>query len=870
MISQYLFRTGVSSMQSKECDLCETTYTTHSSLKLHVQTFHPDKVEELLPKKIYKTGAVCNECDKSFTKYCSLERHIKRFHPDKLVEMAPKKTFDKREVCNTCKKTFTKYSSLERHVKTFHPDEIDNLPPKKFCSYKCTVCSKVFSKINNFNSHKRVHERQIVLNRRRNRVKCPLCKYEDTFKSKLIKHFLEKHEITVKPETRQFDTFDEFLLWKTEEEKTAKSLFIKNRASQNSTNSTKIVYECHRSGNYTAKGKGKRRLKSQGSNKINAFCPASIAVTQEANDTVRVEYISTHVGHDTDLAHLLLDNEVKQELASKLAAKIPLSVILDEIRDSVSNTNFERIHLLTRKDLYNIEHTYNLNDTSLRQKNDESVSEQEWIEKLQNSNCILFYKPQDCVSEEYSFLKGDDFVLILMTEGQRDILSKFGNDCICVDGTHEMNSYGFELITLMVVDEMREGFPCSFMISNRTDEEVMVLFFSCIEASIESKISTKVFMSDIPESFYKAWVNVMEPPEYRLYCSWHVDRTWRKNLAKIASKETQLPGLSSQEFQDYVATTGGAHTEVDVAVYQQLHALLQEEDIEAFPNMLETFLNNMFENKETLEFGNYFLTYYVNQVEAWAYCYRLNSNFDANMDVERMHHTMKHIFLKSNSSKKLDKTIFAILKFVREKLLEQLTTIRKGKLSSKLKDLRLRHDKSQKLDQNSVAKMENGWEVSSSTKQEMYFVEQKKLECDCKIICPECNVCLHQYSCTCIDSSVRCNMCKHIHLVCRYEKQLSGEKEDETTEIIEELELKEGENIVIIEEATMEDEIEDLVTFEDDKENQRSTSDDVDLEEEKLHLSNWICAEIDRITSVSQLNEVKCLLDPIEHILDQP
>jgi hypothetical protein len=46
----------------------------------------------------------------------------------------------------------------------------------------------------------------------------------------------------------------------------------------------------------------------------------------------------------------------------------------------------------------------------------------------------------------------DDFCLILKTEYQAEMLKKFVCDKICVDGTHGLNSYNFQLYTLLVVD----------------------------------------------------------------------------------------------------------------------------------------------------------------------------------------------------------------------------------------------------------------------------------------------------------------------------------------------------------------------------------------------------------------------------------
>ncbi|KAH1008339.1 hypothetical protein HUJ05_008899 [Dendroctonus ponderosae] len=152
----------------------------------------------------------------------------------------------------------------------------------------------------------------------------------------------------------------------------------------------------------------------------------------------------------------------------------------------------------------------------------------------------VFYKAQDELCEGYPHLKSQDFLLILMTDGPKEMLNKFGRDCICIDGTFGSNCYGFDLVTLLVLDDMREGFPCSFLISSRTDAEVMSIFFYFIGQSLETQVSPKVFMSDTSESFFKAWLRVMGPPKYRLFCTWHVERAWKENLTKITSKETEV------------------------------------------------------------------------------------------------------------------------------------------------------------------------------------------------------------------------------------------------------------------------------------------------------------------------------------------
>lgn len=78
-----------------------------------------------------------------------------------------------------------------------------------------------------------------------------------------------------------------------------------------------------------------------------------------------------------------------------------------------------------------------------------------------DNNTIVFYKAQGTTSEEFSQLKEDDFVLILMNDTQHEMLENFRDKSVCMDSTHGLNSYGFELTTLLVLDELNQGFQDS-------------------------------------------------------------------------------------------------------------------------------------------------------------------------------------------------------------------------------------------------------------------------------------------------------------------------------------------------------------------------------------------------------------------------
>lgn len=666
-------------------------------------------------------------------------------------------------ICKECKCTFTTKFSLKRHYARKHPSKLQNLEITNNFKFKCSLCNKQF----NHNYHLRFHLKSvhaITSNEEAQKFHhCPLCE-EQLKKSAVNNHLESKHGFVPQTEVFSFSSYDEFNQWKLKTEKETKSSYIKS--STVVRNSIKYLYfDCHRSGEYQPRGSGQRHLKIQGSKKICAFCPAVMKVTQVASNECTVTFQSKHIGHKNELGHLNLTMEEKESLASKLAAKLPMDAILDDIRTNISGDSLQRLHLLTKKDLHNIERTFGLGSDAIKHPND-AVSVDLWVKEMkeQNSSCSLFYKPQGEVNESYPNLKTDDFVLIIINEAQAEIMRKFGNDCICIDSTHGLNNYSFELTTLLVLDDMRQGFPCAFMISSRTDEDMIQLYFNVIK-EINGTIQAQVFMSDMADFYYKAWCHVMGVAQKRLYCTWHVDKAWRNNLKKIKDKEKQ------------------------VEVYKLLRLLLEERDVYTFNLILDKSIKNLYEDPDTKDFGIYFNTYYSKNCASWAYCYRLHSGINTNMHIERMHKTLKYIYLKGKTVKRLDKAIYSIMRFIRDKVLDRLILISKGKISKKLTDLRNRHKTSLSLTA-TICKEDDGWNISSSKCKEIYTIKKYKTECKCQLSCQYCKACIHSYICSCPDSAIKWNMCKHIHYFCRVndreKNEIAIDREDIDELIIDE------------------------------------------------------------------------------------
>ena len=254
---------------------------------------------------------------------------------------------------------------------------------------------------------------------------------------------------------------------------------MKNTGNKTDINNNQTCYfYCNRSGFYNAKGQGDEQLKSQGTSKLHTYCTASIKTTTDKNtEQISAEICKTHYGHTSDLGHIHLSENTRLSVVRQLHQGVLFQHILDEIRDSIGG-ELKRIHLITRKDLHNIERSFHLNST--QRHKDDATSLQCWVNNCEGkeTNPVLLYKGQGLPqANDTDNLSDNDFVLCLQTPLQATLLKRFGDQKIfCIDSTHGTNSYNFTLVTVLVVDEF----------VNREDFFVLEQFFKAIKRRIGS------------------------------------------------------------------------------------------------------------------------------------------------------------------------------------------------------------------------------------------------------------------------------------------------------------------------------------------------------------------------------------------------
>ena len=210
--------------------------------------------------------------------------------------------------------------------------------------------------------------------------------------------------------------------------------------------------------------------------------------------------------------------------------------------------------------------------------------------------------------------------------------------------------------------------------------------------------------------------------------------------------------------------------EVAAAVYHNLRVLMEEPDKDGFEELLQETVEQLKATDETDEFEKYFTKFYLSRKEQWAACYRTGSGINTNMYVESFHRLIKYIYMRGRSNRRIDKLLHILMKVATDKAFERLCKLEKGKISRRLTVIRRRHVESNKLSQESVTQWsETKWTVLSSDGTQNYTVirDTEKCPANCQLQCKDCNICIHSFSCNCMDALVNHTICKQIHLVAR-------------------------------------------------------------------------------------------------------
>src|SRR5258705_2430016 len=152
----------------------------------------------------------------------------------------------------------------------------------------------------------------------------------------------------------KFENVAMFSDWKARIEGESKTDFVRHRGSKCQDDVETTYYYCGRSGPQK-KLSGRDSIRMTTSRKMGKHCTAHMVVSKfNLTGEVCVTYCDTHYSHEVEVGQLRLREEDKKAIASRLDAGVGHDAVLKQIRHTLTDDGFDRIHLTTRQDIANI------------------------------------------------------------------------------------------------------------------------------------------------------------------------------------------------------------------------------------------------------------------------------------------------------------------------------------------------------------------------------------------------------------------------------------------------------------------------------------------------------------------------------------
>lgn len=203
--------------------------------------------------------------------------------------------------------------------------------------------------------------------------------------------------------------------------------------------------------------------------------------------------------------------------------------------------------------------------------------------------------------------------------------------------------------------------------------------------------------------------------------------------------------------------------------------LVREMDDQLLTPYMQKFVEKLLENESTKDCGMFFVNEYTGSFSDSSANFEEHSEIHTNSKLEAMHRVLKDIYFKGLKVRRLDFSIFRLLKMAWDNLFERLTFLKEENREYTLKILKNRHDAGMSISFDDIVSRGQSYEVRSvASPGKIYSVEKEVINCSCELRCADCDTCLHSYTCSCVDFSIAGNCCLHVHAVSRFEKKPSA------------------------------------------------------------------------------------------------
>lgn len=375
-----------------------------------------------------------------------------------------------------------------------------------------------------------------------------------------------------------------------------------------------------------------------------------------------------------------------------------------------------------------------------------------WIKDVLTLNCdeypVTCFKDRNC-PDSRKVLSNKDVMLIVMTAFQETAFKNFKSGIICLDATHCQENYEYQLITLYATDGCA-WCPIIYCVTSVVDA-ISINYFLCRVKEKLGPIRCATLICDDNPPFYESWCAVMSPPDHHFVPLWYVEKQWKDNIAKIKCTET-----------------------VRSMIFRTMKLMLAEPNEIAFEKRLSIFTDSLKTDARLGDFLTYFVSEFHYRPALWAGCYRYIAGLELNSEnaLEKLHDQLYQEYHSGLNSQNLKNCLNSLISISRncEAVARQVEDACIYENASRRRGIQNSHKRGVCIKRTEVVETSPTlYKVTNSSAERGEKNESNQIRylgskrCKCVLRCDICKVCVHEYSCTCVDYAANFNICEHIH-----------------------------------------------------------------------------------------------------------
>ncbi len=253
---------------------------------------------------------------------------------------------------------------------------------------------------------------------------------------------------------------------------------------------------------------------------------------------VEVECVCTHYSHQIELQHVWIPKGCRREGTTNSRRNQTRDDIKD-ICQSVDESTYGGEQVVSNQGIPDIVDIY-VTGAIQRHTNDQ-LNLLSWIKQWESSpnpSPVFMYKIEGnsygVDITELTGFKHDDFIIVIQSQLQREMMKKFSPNGVCFDYTIIPVSK-MVLASLQVIDDTGQTLPVTWCLSNTNADFFMKIFFTKLK-QVCGDLTPAWVMSPCQEPLYESWMSVFGPACRHLICPWSLESAWSEMLKKTLGK----------------------------------------------------------------------------------------------------------------------------------------------------------------------------------------------------------------------------------------------------------------------------------------------------------------------------------------------